>query len=141
MLGLTLNEGEFVSIGDAVLRLTEVRTRAQIRLAIQAPESLHIFRFSADGRPNHLLRKVIKVRSHVDDRNVTPGRVMVLLSCGHEFGVNFDWHRLPAMECPHCRLLAVGAAALIKTVFDQTADEIKLSRHRGGKPPLPQFAG
>jgi sRNA-binding carbon storage regulator CsrA len=97
MLGVTLEHGQFLKIGNALVRITSVRGRAQkVRVAIEAPRSVIIDRFDQEGR------SVTKTRQIVGYGESQGPQELALLSCGHSALVDLKYPSGTTYRCPVC---------------------------------------
>lgn len=105
MFGFSLEPGQFVVIGDAILRLTEIRD-GRVRLAIEADRQIGVTRLDASGEPINYRRRILARRTPADDPVVAVGQVLVVLSCGNEMILPAQAAEETHAECPHCRDVA-----------------------------------
>jgi hypothetical protein len=117
MLGFSLSPGEFAVIGDAIVRLTQIKSRRCCVLAVQVDKSVPICRLDLFGNPINLQRRITDRRTPCVDPAVAAGTVLLKLSCGHEVAVQAGLVRASAIECPQCVVQAREFKKVIATHF------------------------
>lgn len=123
MLGISLETGQLVSIGSAIIRVTRI-TRGRVRVAIDGPRDHRILRFDRAGEiQTSRERRIEKVLSPVDSDSFP--KVHVALNCGHFKVVpvselNAERHH----SCIECAYLDAELLKRAKALVSATEKEV-----------------
>lgn len=135
MLGFSLQQGEFVVIGDAIIRLVEVRRGgARAAFAVQVDDHVPITRLDSYGNSLNNQRRIVERCIPSVDPSVAAGYVRLVLSCHHQVTVSADIDAT-SIECPHCRHRAEEIKARVQKNFDLLGPA--LTHLRGSKSCTP----
>src|SRR4051812_41639227 len=107
MLGIKVQEGQYVMIGQALV-LMKKTTRGHIQLSIDADKDVRILRFGKDGS---LLNGDCSVKRVLARREAG---VDVVLSCGHTVQLPSICDLRDRVVCVMCRQTAIDAQARIQ---------------------------